>query len=394
MCDCIVTLTDEGVLFAKNSDRDPNEAQVVEWHAPAHHAPGATVTATQITIPQVARTHALLISRPWWIWGAEMGANDQGVVIGNEAVFTREPLKGPPGLLGMDLLRLALERAADAAAAADVIVTLLQEYGQAGAHSYDNPRFSYHNSFLIADPRGAIVLETAGRRWAAERVRGPARSISNGLTIPGFTRYADPLRSRVAQCSTRRHLTQTRAARAGGVGDLFNILRDNGTGGGPRWSVLNGSMVGPNMHAGGLLTSSHTASSWVSEVGAGRHWVTGTADPAFSLFLPLEVGRPATLGGPATNAYDPAAWWWRHEELRRAAARDWEASLAVVAAEREDIETRWRARPPAAPEAVAVAEAAYARWQEAIGEPADTRPPLVRRLWRRWDRAAGVPTST
>jgi secernin len=41
------------------------------------------------------------------MWGAEMGANDQGVCIGNEAVFTK--LMGPADLeerlLGMDIVR-------------------------------------------------------------------------------------------------------------------------------------------------------------------------------------------------------------------------------------------------------------------------------------------------
>src|SRR3546814_17463121 len=54
----------------------------------------------------------------------------------------------------------------------------------------------------------------------------------------------------------------------------------------------NGSMAGPNMHAGGLLASSQTVSSWVSDLGSGLHWATGTADPALSLFVPLRVGDP------------------------------------------------------------------------------------------------------
>ena len=53
-----------------------------------------------------------------------MGANDAGVVIGNEAVWNRlsdAEFDLRPRLLGMDLLRLGLERAGSAAEAVDVI---------------------------------------------------------------------------------------------------------------------------------------------------------------------------------------------------------------------------------------------------------------------------------
>ena len=171
MCDSMVTLTDDGVLFAKNSDREPNEAQPLEWVAAADHRADARVSCTWIEVDQVAHTHAVLLSRPWWMWGAEMGTNEHGVVIGNEAVFTRsEP--GAKALLGMDLLRLALERADTAEDAVSVMVDLLERHGQGGPCSYERSNFTYDNSFLVADPGGAFVLETSGSQWATEVVSG------------------------------------------------------------------------------------------------------------------------------------------------------------------------------------------------------------------------------
>lgn len=53
----------------------------------------------------MSKTHAVILSRPSWLWGAEMGANEHGVCIGNEAVWTKEPVGEGEALLGMDLLR-------------------------------------------------------------------------------------------------------------------------------------------------------------------------------------------------------------------------------------------------------------------------------------------------
>ena len=101
-----------------------------------------------------------------------MGGNEFGLNIGNEAVFTREK-QGPPALLGMDMLRLALERCRTSEEALHFMIELLQRYGQGGNCGYEKP-FYYHNSFLIADPTSAWVLETAGQYWAAQKVKGCA----------------------------------------------------------------------------------------------------------------------------------------------------------------------------------------------------------------------------
>ena len=127
-----------------------------------------TVRCTYIEIPQAPRTHAVLLSRPFWIWGAEMGANEHGVVIGNEAVFATLPPGRTRALIGMDLLRLGLERGATAAEAVDVITGLLERHGQGGNCGLRHEHF-YDNSFLVADAREAFVIETVGRMWAVER---------------------------------------------------------------------------------------------------------------------------------------------------------------------------------------------------------------------------------
>lgn len=141
---------------------------------------------THIEIPQVERTHAVVLSKPAWMWGCEIGANACGVVGGNEAVSSllAHELGEEPRLLGMDLLRLALERGATARAAVGHLTSLLEEHGQGGACE-EGGDWTYENGFLLADAGEAFVVETAGtRHWAVERVPpGKGRNISNGLSI-------------------------------------------------------------------------------------------------------------------------------------------------------------------------------------------------------------------
>ncbi|MBJ7356084.1 hypothetical protein [Nocardioides sp.] len=397
MCDTLVSLTGDGVLFAKNSDRDPNEAQVLRWY------PAATTTATRLRctwseIDQVPRTHAVLLSQPWWMWGAEMGANEHGVVIGNEAVFTRGTgrERSDSALLGMDLLRLGLERGATAEDAVGVIVGLLERHGQGGSCSHEHPRFTYDNSFIVADPDGAIVLETAGRRWATERVTGRGRSISNGLTIPAFARaHADPVRGRVAQCAARQARTQASAEGADDVAAMLAALRDHG-GPAPRWSRVNGALSAPCAHAAGMITTTQSTASWVADLrGDPRHWVTATSAPCTSLAKPVRVDEPVVVDPEAmpSNRYDAAYRWWRHERLHRLALSDHAAALAVFGGARDRVEKEWLHDPPGSAEAFAAADELEESWRHELAEAGlgDTRPGWLRRRWRGIDRAAGMP---
>ncbi len=132
-CDTFVclrdTTTDGAVIFGKNSDRSPNEAQGLlsvsarRWFDDSDAKPATLpLKCTYITIDQVASTHACVLSKPGWIWGCEMGANEHGVSIGNQALFSRVPTEDK-ALLGMDLVRLGLERYVIRRQSADVTFT-------------------------------------------------------------------------------------------------------------------------------------------------------------------------------------------------------------------------------------------------------------------------------
>jgi secernin len=393
MCDSLVTITEDGVLFAKNSDRDPNEAQSLEWIPAGDHPAGDRASCTWIDIPQAPHTHAVVISRPWWMWGAEMGANEHGVVIGNEAVFTRGPRRDK-SLLGMDLLRLALERAATAEGAVSVIVELLERHGQGGPCSYERPGFTYDNSFLVADADGAFVLETAAREWASEAVSGPGRSISNSLSIPSFAKvHADRRRSWVASASVRRQATQSMACRATGPADLMDALRHHGSTASPRWSMVHGGLGAPCAHAGGVLASSQTTASWVADLrGGSRHWATATSAPCTSVFKPVDVSVPVDLGPVPTNVFDPRSLWWRHELLHRTTMVASSTLLPRYRYARNRTEARWIADPPPSPSAFRAADQLERRWLDDVASAHldDARPGWVRRKWQGIDRAAGI----
>lgn len=184
-CDTLIARSPafpERAIFGKNSDRPADEAQPLEAVPAATHPPGAHVRCQYLTIPQASRTLAVLGSRPWWLWGFEHGVNEAGVAIGNEAIYTRDETPDT-GLLGMDLVRLGLERGATARDALEYIIELLETYGQGGTAVIAN-RFAarYHNSFIIADAREAYILETSARHWVYRRTTERA-AIANLLTI-------------------------------------------------------------------------------------------------------------------------------------------------------------------------------------------------------------------
>jgi secernin len=332
-CDTFVSFppSSQSVIFGKNSDRPAKETQSIRHYPAQDHVPHAytaccdgvgdgtdggdsSVRCTYLTIPQVKRTHAVLLSQIDWMWGAEMGANECGVVIGNEAVWTIEPDEGKdkPKLLGMDLVRLGLERGSTAREALDVITSLLELHGQGGACAENDPKFTYHNSFMIVSYQEAYILETAGRQWVAERITEGTRNISNGLTIR--TSY-DLHSASLHRDAQDRGLWKPSGATGGERLDFAATFADGGA------AELHDDVENPDdsrqaqgrclmqsrSTADGLFTTDsmmeilrdhasgicmhgafETTSSMVSELkadGTAQHWMTGKPYPCKSEFL-------------------------------------------------------------------------------------------------------------
>ncbi|MBW6465561.1 MAG: C69 family dipeptidase [Brevefilum sp.] len=445
MCDSFVALSnatkDGSVIFGKNSDRHPNEGHALRLIPRASHPKGAQVDCTYIRIPQVRETNAVLLSKPFWIWGAEMGANEHGVVIGNEAVFTKVPYDKEPGLIGMDFIRLALERAATADEALDVMIELLATYGQGGNAMFSHKMF-YHNGFLIADPHSAWIFETAGSHWAAEKVRD-VRTISNLISIgatwdrassglvshavnKGWCKNAESFN--FSECYSDLVYTNFAAGkhRSCRIGELLSahvgeidipfamqVLRDHGPEANEKWQPGNG-IVGAEvcMHASfGPVRGSQTTGSMISHLAADghTHWLTGTSAPCTSVFKPVwfDSGLPE-FGAAPTGEYDHASLWWRHENLHRELLRDYATRIKVIEGERDKLEENfiaqvqnWPTQPIEARAGLTrdcfyEVEHVEAKWLEMIVEkPVVNRRSILDQIaWRNFDRQAQRPRSS
>jgi dipeptidase len=358
-CDTWVALpdatADHSVILGKNSDRPPMEAQILVQFLHQTHEPGEKVKCTYIEIPQVAETYGHIGSKIWWTFGYEHGMNEYGVAIGNEAVMSKEPFQWGDGLLGMDLVRLGLERGKTAYEAMHVMIELLEKYGQSGdcEHEGEWGNANYHNSFIIADPLEAWVLETAGRYWAAKKIRHGVYSISNIYSIErdwdeahprlvehaiemGWTKsakvfnfardYGDywgknsknpgnmQIRRNMTLACLRKDFAQVTPA------SMMQISRNHleGTVVEPRWGAAETFWPTPCMHDS-PRSGYHTAASVVAQLRVEMppllrqvYWAS-FSNPCCNVFKPFYLHGPTlppsyAIGTSAYSADSP--WWW------------------------------------------------------------------------------------
>lgn len=407
MCDTQVSIDAGGVWFAKNSDREPGEAQPVIRLPRVTGDPRPRLRATHIEIEQVPDRYAVILSKPVWIWGAEMGINERGVTIGNEAIFSRRRTR-KPGLLGMDLLRLGLERGDTARRALETMTALLERHGQGGPAGFRDQRFCYDNSFLIAGPGEAWVLETAGRSWAAKRIER-SWAISNVLTLhrdhdlvsddlaggrADFARRFDTRLMPWLAGARRRRGTSLAClaalpAEAGPERWFAHLRAAAGAPGGDHDPIAcgNGDVC---LHAAGPVRRGQTTGSMVARLDAdgARAWFTGTSAPCLSLFRPVAFhGSWSTLTPLSREPY--AERWRDHERVHRRALFDAELRAAL----REDLHVTERAMLTA--DDAADADVLAAEWDarqaaRIAGRPLPTPNTWAGRFWRRQNQLDGI----
>ena len=380
-----------GAIFGKNSDRPSTEIQLIEYHA---RRPTGAQLRTQYLEVDDPGAFALLGARPDWLWGLEHGVNEHRVAIGNEKVWTRDdPFAASPALIGMDLVRLGLERGRTADDALDHMTALLGEHGQGGIadkHSND----SYFSSFLIADPQTGWILETSGRTWVAAPVEGSA-AVSNRVTLrTEWTRASADVAAGVDWDEWRsldaptghadRRLAASRACLAARTTESLTPaafaahLRDHGSGPWgapgsdpdmvsplPQKALPDGTGVTVCMH---IRRYQNTTSSMIAELPAGpeaplRAWVA-PGSPCVSVYLPVfpPAAVPPQLGD--------ARVWSRFAALRDRVEREADALPEIRAvfgpleaelwAEADEV----AGRPD---EHAAFVERAWARVEEALG---------------------------
>lgn len=359
-------------ILAKNSDREPNEAQQIQKIIGQERIQ-KEVFCTFINIPFEGKPFDIIVSKPFQMWGIEMGVNEFGLAIGNEAVFTKiKHLKLNNGLTGMDMNRLVLETCKSAKEGIEKLIFLLEKYGQDACGGYKDKSFFYDNSFLIADTVDAYVFETAGRFWAYQKVNG-LRAISNRLSIgenfdglaggaqdfaikKGWIKKIDrfsfekaftaPFMSKMAMGKERKSLCETKNISTPNlsVQHVFEILRSHQAI--ENFNPSVGKMNNVCLHASSVLTPSQTTGSMVVELDGDMKqpvWLTGSAAPCLSIFKPFFFNSNTLeeINFINPSAFADDSYWWKWEKWHRKALTKYNMLIDEFSKERDGIENQF-----------------------------------------------------
>ena len=426
MCDTFVALKEAtangSVLLAKSADTEVNEAQHLLKLPRREYSDGALVRVTHLVIPQPRVTYEAVIDKSFWLYGGEIGVNEHGVAVGNEAVFSKLG-SDKDGVVLIDLLRLILERCSNRHEAVDLVAHLLSTYGQGGnCELRGNSHFD--GSFIVSDQDGAVIIETAGKEWATREIKGFG-SISNDYTIgsdwdrsslkingskPHFGEMVgDAEKARCVGAVERRKMSYDYlGARKGKitVRTMADLLRF--TGEGDYVPYVDEYPIRVCMHAAPFdnrfwqATGALIADTRRDDIMA---WVTATSGTDVSIFKPVFFGIDLPDLGPMPGeSYSRDAYWWRHELLHRRAMSDHKALMPQIRAEFEALEDGFFQESESIRQGTQSEKKEFVRecWRRA-DEARDRwisklekrnyfiEHPAYREMWDRFNRAASMP---
>jgi len=429
MCDTFVALgnsTANGtVLLAKSADTEINEAEHIARFPARKYGSGALIRTTHLNIPQAAVTHEIILGKSFWSWGAELGANEHGVAVGNEAAFSNQK-PDKEGACCLDLLRLAVERATTAREAVEVIGHHVETFGQ-GGNCQMMGNYAFDSGLLVADRSEAYVVNCAGRHWAARAVKDVA-AMSNRYQIsddwdlsslqpedgvkPDFrAAFADDALALACGAALREGAAQRILdARKGSitVADMADILRHVGDDSAPYDVCYEGVPDKICMHA-----APHEDRAWqatgamIAETGEDGIivWMTGTSATDLSIFKPLLFGVPMPdMGPPPLGTFTDGSLWWEHERLHRRAMASYDELKSEI---RDDFDVLEHAFFAEAQTVLKQSETVQAKfvaecWRHAAsatekwikkleGRNYFIQDPAYRALWDRFNNEASFP---
>jgi len=312
MGDSLVAFGKKRSYFGKNSGRDTAERQLIFisdspneefYNNPFEEKVPKYIENSFSTLKEVFSEfnngYKALVSKPVWTWGAEMGVNEYGVSIGNQAIFSRESA-AEKCLLGVDILRLTLHNSKTAQEAVDFIINLIENYGQGGDGGYKRV-LKYDNSFLIKDFSKAFLLETAGKHWAVREI-SEYEAVSNAYSIKDNfdqinkssekvsnfkNQYENKIKTYFAKGNNRKKFSNNYLANndfyLGAIMRLFrsHISKEN--------KIKRGRKA-ICMHSAWAVQSETTASMIVEYFDDDFIiWVTASPNPCVSLYKPLLI---------------------------------------------------------------------------------------------------------
>lgn len=371
MCDSFVALGNStrsgSVLLAKSADTEVNEAEQVVRYPRRKFAEGALARITHRTIPQVPVTHQVILGRSFWAWGAELGCNEHGVAVGNEAAFSNQKAEAD-GACCLDLCRLSVERGATALDAVKAVGEVVEAFGQ-GGNCQMMGNFPFDTSLLIGDRHEAYVVNCAGRHWAARKVND-VMAISNRYQItddwdlsslqadngakPNFReRFADEAREEeVAALKRECRALELLQARKGSIAlkDMADILRDVGEEP-DTYNIPDDELPARIcMHAGPFEARFwHATGAMITDSSADGVcvWMTATSATDLSVFKPLFFDAEMPDMGPLPRGtFTENSLWWKHERLHRRAVADYHALKPEIRANFDELEHEFFADAP------------------------------------------------